>query len=186
MNKRPHSNLSKEEYLSRLMQKPPPDILLPELSAFMGCAAFTIAGIAHCLQTQMQMDVRKGMAVRFELFSSTCDALSLKEQCEIILAAPHDCIALLLYTVCVSPQFGTCAALDAVLDGVPAAGGSAFAQSSYQIGSEMTLTAHTAVRLFQTRPQVLQLVNRDSTADINHASLLLVLLNGTPPFGFNA
>ncbi len=173
MDKHTHSDPSAKNYLFERTHKPIP----PDLTAFTKCGFFTVSGIVHCLQTGAQSEVKRGFPVLFDHFSSTFDEALLQNKSEVVLNIHNECLALLWYTACVSPQFGTTAALEVKVNGDIVAGGSASAQSSYQIGVEMTLSALTVLCLHQKPGQVIELINNDNTADIAHSSLVLVLID---------
>lgn len=185
MKKQTHSDLSREQYLSRAVQKSGPKPIFPNLSAFSEFGTFTVSGIIHCIQTQLQSDVKKGLPIPFDFITSTMDGVSLQKQSAITMDIRKECIALLWYTACVSPQFGTTASLEVMTDGAIVAGSSAYAQSSYQIGAQMTLSALTVMSLHKRSAQAFELINTDSTADICHASLVMLLLDGAAPPGFS-
>ncbi len=177
MDKHTHPNSSAKNYLFQSTHKPIP----PDLAAFEKCGIFSVTGIVHCLQTGAQTEVKKGFPVRFDHFSSTLGDALLQNKSEVVLNTNNECLALLWYTACVSPQFGTTASLEVKVNGDIVAGGSASAQSSYQIGVEMALSALTVVRLHNKPGQVIELINCDNTADIAHSSLVLVLIDAAPP-----
>ncbi len=177
MDKHTHSDPSAKNYLFEGTHKPVP----PDLAAYAKCGIFSVTGIVHCLQTGAQTEVKKGFPVRFDHFSSTLGDALLQNKSEVVLNTHNDCLALLWYTACISPQFGTTAFLEVKLNGDIVAGGSASAQSAYQIGVEMTLSALTVVRLHNKPRQVIELINCDNTADIAHSSLVLVLLDAAGP-----
>lgn len=177
MDNQAHSDRSAEEYLSRIAESGLKKPIPPELSGLSKTGCFNVSGIVHCLQTDLQTDVKKGLPVLFEHISSTAGNAVLHSDGTVILPAGNACLALLWFCACVSPLLGTTASLELRINGAAVSGGSASAQSAYQVGAEMSLTALTVVSLQKDTKQTLALVNSSTTADIAHASLVMILFD---------
>lgn len=175
-------DLSTEEYLSRMTQKRPDTLPPANLAAFSQGGAFTVSGMAHGLKTRPQADVKNKEALVFDHLSSTFGGNAAQQQGdELCITVQNDCPALIWYTACASPLYGTSASLELELNGLPVSGGFARASSSYQIGVQMSLGAMTFAILRANEAQRLRLLNADATADMTSASLSVLAFLPVPP-----